>query len=339
MGRKKKEHDGEKSVLGSVSRRDFLYYCGGLAGSLALVGCGGDDEGAGKAGEKKKGPSAEKVAETLEKAAGKPPVIWLEGQDCAGCSISFLNAEDPPIAEILLDKISLRYHEAVMAASGHVSEKALESTLAEGGYILVVEGSIPGADDRFCTVGGKPFEKSVVECAEKAGAIVALGACATYGGIPGATPSRGMGVGQVVKDKPVINLPMCPAHHDHLVQTLVYHLENEKAPPLDDHGRPKMFYAKTVHDQCERKKHYDEGNYLQDWNDPKQAEWCLAEKGCKGVETYSDCPTRKYNGGVNYCIECGSPCQGCAEPTFYEKHSPLYANNLYLINSKKESAA
>lgn len=271
-------------------------------------------------------PTQAQVAETLRHAALKPPVVWLEGQDCAGCSISFLNAEQPSIADVILDGISLRYHESVMAASGHIAETALQEAVKAGGYVLVVEGAIPSADDRFCMVGGRPFREVVEECAKGAAAIIAAGACAAYGGIPGATPSKGQGVTTYVKDKPVINLPQCPVHHEHLLATIVHVLEREDAPELDTHGRPLMFFSKTVHDQCERKAAFEAGNYLNDWNDPAQAGWCLAEKGCKGPVTYSDCPTRKYNGGVNWCVAAGAPCQGCAEPTFYEEMAPLFAS-------------
>jgi len=296
-----------------ISRRDFLKYCGGVTAILSLPGAG--------LGRMLTG---EEVAEKLEAAAAKPPVIWLEGQDCAGCSISFLNSETPPIADIILDTLSIRYHESVMAASGHVSDEALVKAVKAGGYVLVVEGSIPSADDRFYMVGGKPFRRMVEECAEGAAAIIAVGACAAFGGIPRSTPSAGKPVSHYVKNKPIINLPMCPAHHEHIVETVVYFLTKGSAPELDKLGRPKMFFGKTVHDQCERKEHFDRDEYLSDWNDPKTKNWCLAEKGCKGPDTYSDCPTRLWNSKTSYCIACGAPCQGCAEPSFYGENTPLY---------------
>ena len=261
--------------LFGLSRRSFLYYCGGLAGSLALMGCGGDKD-------------AKKVAKTLTAAAGKPPVIWLQGQDCTGCSISLLNTETPSASELILDTISLRYHEAVMAGSGHVSEQVLADTIKEGGYVLVVEGSIPKADDRFCMIGGKPFKDILLECARDAAAIIAVGSCASFGGIPAASPSLGMPVSHFVKNKPIINLPHCPVHHEHLVTTIVYYLEEKSVPELDKLGRPKLFFSKLVHDQCSRKEAYDNNKFLSDWNDPKQAGWCLADKGCKGTEAYSE---------------------------------------------------
>lgn len=298
----------------SLSRRKFLKYCGGVAAVLSLprFAIGGPVTG-------------EEVAAAIEAAAKKPPVIWLEGQDCAGCSISFLSTETPSAAELILDTLSLRYHEAVMAGAGHTAEHAMTETLKAGGHVLVVEGSIPAEEDRFCMVGGRPFREILLECAKDAAAIIAVGSCASFGGIPGDTVSKGVGVSHFVKDKPVINLPMCPVHPEHLVGAIVYFLQNKAAPPLDKHGRPELFFSKTVHDQCERKKHFDNDEYLADWNDPKQKDFCLAEKGCKGADTYSDCPTRLWNTKTSYCIAVGAPCQGCAEPTFYAGNSPLYA--------------
>ena len=295
--------------MSTITRRDFLKYCAGVTAALGVSEL----------------ITFEKVVHALEAAGKKPPVIWLEGQDCAGCTISLISGADPTPASLILDKISVRYHETIMAAAGHQAEKAMEEAIREGGYVLIVEGSIPKADDRYCLVGGKPFKATVKEAAEKAAAIIAVGACASYGGIPKATPSQGMPVSQVVSGKPVINLPTCPVHMDHLVGTIVYFLVTKKAPPLDNLGRPLMYFSQTVHENCRRRGHFDADEYLTDWNDPAQREWCLLKKGCKGPETYSDCPVRRWNNGINFCIDCGAPCQGCAEPGFYGEMSPLYA--------------
>ena len=170
--------------MGTITRRDFLKYCAGVTAAL-----GASDLF-----------TFEKVVHALEAAGKKPPVVWLEGQDCAGCTISLISGADPTPASLILDKISVRYHETIMAAAGHQAEKAMEEAIREGGYVLIVEGSIPKADDRYCLVGGKPFKATVKEAAEKAAAIIAVGACASYGGIPKATPSQGMPVSQVVSD-------------------------------------------------------------------------------------------------------------------------------------------
>ena len=305
---KEKEFYNGLEVRG-ISRREFLKYCAATAAVLGLSEL----------------EFTTKIAQALESAAKKPPVIWLEGQDCAGCSISFTGALNPPAASIILDKISLRYHESIMAASGYLSESTYHETVKQGGYVLVVEGSIPSTDDRFCMVGGRPFRKMVEEAAEKAAGIIAVGACASYGGIPGAGPTKGIGLNKALPGKAVINLPTCPVHTDHLVGTVLYFLTTGKIPPLDDIGRPKAYFGQLIHDNCRRRSYFDEDVFLTDWNDPNQRDWCLYEKGCKGPDAYSDCPIRRWNDGINFCIDCGAGCQGCSEPYFYAGMSPLFS--------------
>jgi hydrogenase small subunit len=292
-----------------LSRRDFLKLCGGVTAAVGLSDLF----------------AVEKVAQALEAAAKKPPVIWLEGQDCAGCTISLISIEDPTPASLILDKISIRYHESIMAAAGHMAETAREDAVKEGGYVLIVEGSIPSADDWFCMVGGKPFREIVQETARNAAVIIGVGACSAFGGIPRGTPSKGLPVSTVVPGKTVINLSTCPVHMDHLAGTIIYYLVTHKAPPLDKLNRPLMYFGTSVHDNCRRRAHFDNEEFLKDWNDPHQQDWCLLEKGCKGPETYSDCPIRRWNNGINFCIDAGAPCQGCSEPGFYTENSPLYA--------------
>ncbi len=291
-----------------VSRREFLKYSATIA---ALFGISQLE-------------FTTKVAQALEKASKKPPVIWLEGQDCAGCTISFTQILNPPATTILLDKISLRYHETVMASAGRLAEKVYHDTVKEGGYVLVVEGSVPSADSRFCMVGGRPFKTILEEAAQKATAIIAVGACASYGGIPAATPSKGIGLNKALSGKTVINLPTCPVHPDHLAGTVLYFLTTGKVPPLDKIGRPLIYFSSSIHDNCRRRAHFDANRFLEDWNDPEQKEWCLAKKGCKGPLAESDCPIRRWNEGINFCIDCGAPCMGCGQPEFYQDMSPLY---------------
>ena len=308
-------------IFKGLSRRDFLKYCAGITAALGVSELF----------------TLEKVAYALEGAARKPPLVWLEGQDCAGCTISLLSVTDPTPASLILDKISIRYHESIMAAAGSLAEKAKNEAIKEGGYILVIEGSIPSADDLYCMIGGKPFSETVKEAAERAAVIIAVGACSTFGGIPKSTPSKGIPVSEFLSGvkvtdrytcppgKTIINLSTCPVHMDHLMGTVVYYLVTKQAPLLDQLGRPKMYFGTSVHDNCRRRAHFDAGNYLTDWNDPSQKEWCLLQKGCKGPDTYSDCPVRRWNNGINFCIDCGAPCQGCSEPGFYGAMSPLYA--------------
>ncbi len=293
-----------------IERRDFLKLCGAVTAAFSLPLTFQDH-----------------IASAAEQAMAKPRVIWLEGQDCAGCSESFLATMNPSVAELVLDTLSIRYHETIMGASGEVAEKALRDTMKEGGYILVVEGSIPKADDRFCLVGGKPFRETVMEVAENAALVIGAGSCAMYGGgIPGATPSMGGGVGEFVKNKPLINLPSCPVKPSRLVATVLYYLAAKKAPPLDSYNRPVAFYGSLIHDNCPRRGQFEKGNFLTDWNDPEQRGYCLLKKGCKGPKTYSDCAQVWWNEGASFCMNAGAPCAGCGQPEFYKEFSPLYAN-------------
>ena len=299
------------SKIGGITRRDFLKFCGTTAAVLGIS----------------KFEFANKVSAAMAAStSNKPPVIWLEGQDCAGCTVSLAGALNPPAASIILDTLSIRYHETIMAAAGHLAEGVYHDTVKGGGYVLVVEGSIPTADGRFCTVGGRPFKDIVLEAGANAAAVIAVGACASFGGIPAAGPTGAVGVSKIVKGKPIINLPTCPVHVDHLVGTILYYLTTKKVPPLDKKGRPLMYFGELIHDNCRRRSYFDEGKVLEDWNDPKQKNWCLIDKGCKGPDTYSDCPVRRWNDGQNFCIDCGAGCMGCAEPEFYAETTPLYAD-------------
>ena len=277
-----------------------------------------------------------RVVKAMEASLGKPAVVWLEGQDCAGCTESFLNSLEPPAASILLDTISLRYHETAMAASGYLAEEALAKTIKEGNYILVIEGAIPLAEDGlFCTVGGKPFKDIVRETASNAAAIVCVGACATYGGIPRSGPTDAVSYlfcgtqkhhyyDDVTRNKPVINLPTCPLHAERLVAVIVHYLTFGTIPPLDNFNRPLAFYGYSQHENCERRGNFDAGRFLTDWGNPDQQGWCLYLKGCRGPWAQQDCWKRKWNNRVNYCVQANTPCVACSEPEFYESFSPIY---------------
>lgn len=298
-----------------ISRRDFLKYCTATAAVLGL------SEFEFTSG----------IVHALEKpTSGKPSVLWLEGQACAGCTISLTQSLNPPVSSIILDKISLRYHMTVMAAAGEVAENVRRETVKEGGYILIVEGAIPSVDDRFWMHGEISGRKMVEEAAKNAAAILAVGACSAFGGIPRACPSKGMSVSETLKkagiNKPVVNISTCPVHPDHLVGTILYVLVTGKAPELDSKGRPAMYFGEvSMHDNCRRRAHFDAGEFLKDWNDPKQKNWCLFEKGCKGPVSYIDCTVRRWNDGISFCLDCGGLCQACGEPVFYDKVTPLYS--------------
>ncbi len=295
-----------------LSRRDFLRFCTIMSATLAL-------------------PSSfvPRIAEALEKKE-KPVLLWLEYQDCAGNTEALLRASSPTVKEIVLDVLALEYHETVMAAAGHQAEKALQDAVEKyrGRYLVVVEGSIPLKDDGvYCCIGGRSAKDILKEVAEGAAAILAVGTCAAYGGIPAASPNPtgAVGVSTLIKDKPVVNLPGCPVNVENITATLVHFLTFGTLPALDSHGRPLFAYGKRIHDNCERRAHFDAGQFVRQWGDEgHRLGWCLYEMGCKGPETFKNCPRIKYNEGTSWPVGAGHGCIGCAEPNFWDKMSPFY---------------
>lgn len=270
------------------------------------------------------------------------PVIWIQCASCSGCSVSTLNSISPKIKNILIDEIvpgvhiNLKFQAIIMAGAGEPIIEVLEDTqkVQKKKYVLIVEGSIPTKDGGFYGSIGEKGSKPIT-MAERvkvlglnAMAVIALGTCAAYGGIPKAepNPTGAMGVGDFFKKEkiaaPLINIPGCPPHPDWFVHTVAsVILFGLPAPDqLDEVGRPKAFYGKLIHDNCSRRGFYNIGRFAKHPNDPG----CLFELGCKGPFTYADCPIRHFNNGVNWCIDNGSPCHGCVEPGFPDRRAGLY---------------
>lgn len=267
------------------------------------------------------------IAEALENlATGRTKVLWLQAQSCSGCSISLLDSENPNPAELLTQYISLLFHHTISAASGESCMDIVEKTSKAGGHILVVEGSIPAGMPDACMMGHKSMNDLVEKAAASATHVVAIGACATFGGIPGAegNPTGSIGVGDFLKRKgvstPVVNIPGCPTHPDWFVGSLVY-LVKYGVPAVDKLARPLMFFERTNHENCPRFYDYEREFFAQSFSD----KGCLFKLGCLGVITYADCTLRDRNGGINNCIKAGAPCVGCSSEQFALKKSlPFY---------------
>jgi hydrogenase small subunit len=296
-----------------VSRREFMGFCATMAAALALPES-----------------AAARIAQAVQRAA-KPILVWLEFQDCAGNTESFLRASRPTAAEVILDVLSVDYHETIMAAAGTQSRENRDRPVKEhpGGYIAVVEGSIPvGANGAFCTIGGESALDIARNVCGSAAATIAIGTCATFGGLPAAAPNPtgALGVAAAVPGvRNLINLSACPANVENLTALLVYYLTFKRWPPLDYLRRPLFAYGKSIHDNCERRAHYDAGQYVEAWGDAgHRAGYCLYKMGCKGPATFQNCPNVKWNGGTNWPIGCGHPCIGCSEPHFWDTMTPFY---------------
>ena len=295
-----------------VTRREFLKFCSAMAATLVL-------------------PTRyiEKIADALA-AAPRPPLVWLEFQDCAGNTEALLRSSRPSIGDIVLNTLSVDYHETIMAPAGKAAEKSLLDSIEKnkGKYICVVEGSIPMKDDGiYCTIGGKTALALARQVCGNAAATIAMGSCAFYGGWPAASPNPtgAVGVKDAVPGITLINLPGCPTNAANITATIVHYLTFGALPATDQLGRPLFAYGKRIHDNCERRAHFDAGQFVEEWGDEHHRQgWCLYKMGCKGPATYHNCPTVRYNDGVSWPIGSGHGCVGCSEPAFWDTMSPFY---------------
>lgn len=304
------------------SRREFIKLCSGTVAGLGI--------------SQVFNPA---LVAAMKKAVKNHPVLWVQGQSCTGCSVSVLNSVDPSIKQVILEIISLDFLPTVMVSEGEMAMDYMYRIANEykGKFTLVVEGAIPmAADGKYCIVGetkdGNGNHKEVtmldaiVDLGNKAGSVLAIGTCASYGGIPAAkgNVTGATGVGNVFKKNgiktPLINIPGCPAHPDWIVGTIAYLLTQNAIPELDADGRPKIFFGKNIHENCTYLSYYDEDEFCKTLS---QEKGCRVKVGCKGMNSYADCYSRKWNSGVNWCIE-NAVCIGCVEPGFPDEMSPFY---------------
>ncbi|MCD6173957.1 MAG: hydrogenase small subunit [Sulfurimonas sp.] len=272
-------------------------------------------------------PNFEQVVEGAVCDLNKVPIIWLELADCSGNSEAFIKSTNPAIEDLIFDYISLDYHELLMSASGDQSETILEDIIKnqKGEYILIVEGAVPMAmDGKYLRIGpkGETGIELLQKCAKDAALVLAVGSCALDGGIVAAkpNPTGAVGVSEALKRDDIINLPGCPTNPTNIVGTLLSYIMFEELPALDKFNRPLWAYEGRVHDNCERRGHYELGEFVKEWGDEGAKKgYCLFEMGCKGPFTNVNCPTMKFNSGTSWPVQAGHGCMGCVELGFVDK--------------------
>ena len=295
-----------------LSRRGFLKGCAIAAAALGLCD--------------------EMVPKIVEAATSpkRPLVVWLHFQECTGCTESLLRASHPDVARLILDLISLDYHETLMAGAGKQVEEVLDETIKkyDGKFLCVVEGAIPTKDGGiYCKIGGKTALEIIKEVAPKSVAIIAIGTCASFGGVQAAkpNPTGAVGVRDIIKDKPIINVPGCPPNPISFLGTVLHYLTFKRFPTTDQLGRPLFAYGRRIHDHCERRPHFDEGRFVERFGDEGHRKgYCLYKVGCKGPETFSNCPAVRFNDVDVWPVSVGHGCIGCTEPNFWDTMSPFY---------------
>ncbi|MBW1650036.1 MAG: hydrogenase small subunit [Deltaproteobacteria bacterium] len=302
----------EKMREKGVSRRDFMRYSAYLTAAMGLSSS-----------------FAPKVAEVFAAPKQRPPVIWLHFAECTGCTESAIKTSYPWIDELIFEVLSIEYHETIMAAAGHQAEKNLFDAVEkyEGKFICIAEGAIAVEHNG---VYGKTAGKTHLEIAKSvipnALATICLGTCAAYGGIQAAKPNPGgfKSVSEALGIK-TLNIPGCPPDPVNLVGTIINYIFFGRLPDLDDIGRPLFAYGETVHDKCPRRSHYEDGEFVEEFgSEEAKLGYCLYKLGCKGPDTYSNCPLRGFNDTTNWCIGAGTPCKGCVEPNFWDTMTPFY---------------
>nr|WP_314883733.1 hydrogenase small subunit [uncultured Campylobacter sp.] len=303
------------------SRRDFMKWSGAMTAMLGLPAAFA--------------PSVARAAELADRL----PVIWLHMAECTGCSESLLRTETPSIDSLIFDYISLEYHETIMAAAGWQAEENLEGAIEKykGRYILMVEGGIPsGENEFFLTVGpeGKSGAQHCKHAAEGAAAIFAIGTCSSFGGIQAAAPNPTGAVGlDKIINKPVINVPGCPPSEKNIVGNVLNFILFGTLPSLDVYNRPKWAYGLRIHDLCERRGHFDAGEFVESFGDAGAKDgYCLYKVGCKGPYTFNNCSRERFNSHTSWPVQAGHGCIGCSEPDFWDHMGPFeepLADRLY----------
>jgi hydrogenase small subunit len=285
------------------SRRGFLQFCTAMAATMGLPA----------------GAYAQIAAAIA--SAKRPPVIWLHFQECTGCTESLLRAEHPTLEKLILDLVSLDYHETLFAAAGHQADAARKASMQanKGKYVLVAEGAVPTKDNGiYCKIGGQTAKDLLLECAADAAAVIGIGSCASWGGMPSTPPNPTgcVGINEIITDKPVVTIPGCPPNPYNFLSTVVHFLTFGKLPDLDEKGRPKFAYSRLIHENCERRAHFDAGRFAQEFGDEGHRKgYCLYRLGCKGPETYANCPSILFGdvGSGSWPVGTGHPCIGCTE--------------------------
>ena len=280
------------------TRRDFLKTAGKLA---ALFGVGAG--------------AVPRMASAMDDIyQGKAPVLWLQGLNCSGCSVSLLNGELIQPLALLTKYISLKFHQSLSTTQGQQASTTVNETIARGDYVLVVEGAVPLGIPDACTFAGEDFKDLLDRAARAASSVVAVGACSSFGGIPSAppNPTGAVGVRDFFSDqgitKHLINVPGCPPHPDWMIGTIVHVLTNG-IPALDEELRPMAFFSERIHRRCPLRKFDDEANEI-------GAKGCMENIGCRGTSTFGDCPVRGWNGIQTNCISSRGMCIGCTSPNF-----------------------
>jgi uptake hydrogenase small subunit len=263
-------------------------------------------------------------------------LLWLQGGACSGNTMSFLNAEEPSACDLVTDfGINILWHPSLGMELGDNLQGMLKACVSGKTKldIFVFEGTVinaPNGSGNWNRFAGRPMKEWVRELCAAADFVVAIGDCATWGGIPATAPnptdSQGLQflkktsggfLGEKFRSKaglPVINIPGCPAHPDWVTQILVAIATGRTGDiSLDSYHRPKTFFQTFTQTGCTRNMFFA---YKQPADEFGQRRGCLFyDLGCRGPMTHSPCNRILWNRQSSK-TRAGMPCLGCTEPEF-----------------------
>ena len=271
------------------------------------------------------------VWKTEEQTADRACVVWIGCGGCDGCTMSVLGAVSPTLEELLAGELTSvpridLIHPVLSLESGSGYVARLEQA-ASGGldpFLLVVEGSL--LDERLAGEGcfsglgqrdGQPIaaEEWVARLAPKAAAVMAIGTCATWGGIPAGAGSvtGAMGLGAMLgrgfrsaAGLPIVNVPGCAPSGDAFIETLAYvflHLAGLVPLDLDELGQPRWLYSSATPLQSQ------------------QLAWTT--RRTPGDTAMCPVPERGWINRVGGCAASGGACTGCTRADFPDRVLPL----------------
>ncbi len=296
-----------------MDRREFIKYCARISlmftGSLLL---------------------SDRIAEAFMRIGkGEVNILWLQGQACSGDSVALVYGDSPSVPELIMNIINLRFHPVISVAQGELVMRIIEEELRDRDYILCFEGAVPYKMMGACKIGEFYLTDILKRAISSSVAVVTVGTCSSYGGIPAASRETGaISVVEFMKreglNKPFIRLPGCPTNSIRVTGTVAYIVATGKLPELDKDHRPKLYYPDIIHNNCQRFQYFSQDKYVVDYN---QKHYCLFKMGCKGPITYADCPLRRYNRNTSWCVDSNAPCIGCANPKFpYSPEKGIYTD-------------
>jgi hydrogenase small subunit len=278
-------------------------------------------------------------------------VLWLtSGLGCDGDSVAMTSATSPSIEDLLRGCLPgmppLILHNPMLSYENGADFVRPFHDAAEGliePFILVLEGSVPNeeinADGHWSGFGvdpetGQPITVTtwIDRLAPRADALLALGTCAAYGGIPAMrnNPTGAMGLRDYLgwewesrRGIPIVNLPGCPVQPDNITEmllALVLHVAHMgPVPELDAQGRPRRLFSRTVHETCNRAGMAEAGEFSRSHGDGQ----CLVKLGCKGPVVKCNVPIRGWSSGIGGCPNVGGICMACTMPGFPDKYMPF----------------